>query len=63
MLHTIEDIQPMSFLVIDEAAQLRESESTIPLQLPHIKHVVVLIGDERQLPAMVQSNVSMVRLI
>ncbi|KAK1553169.1 hypothetical protein Q3G72_030003 [Acer saccharum] len=55
-LHSV-DMEPLSFLVIDEAAQLRESESTIPLQLPGIKHAI-LIGDERQLPAMVESNVS-----
>ncbi|TXG56667.1 hypothetical protein EZV62_017980 [Acer yangbiense] len=56
MLHSV-DMEPLSFLVIDEAAQLRESESTIPLQLPDIKHAI-LIGDECQLPAMVASNVS-----
>ncbi|TXG56710.1 hypothetical protein EZV62_018023 [Acer yangbiense] len=49
-------MEPLNFLVIDEAAQLRESESTIPLQLPDIKHAI-LIGDECQLPAMVASNV------
>nr|XP_043619791.1 helicase SEN1-like [Erigeron canadensis] len=48
---------PLNLLVIDEAAQLKEAESTIPLQLLGIKHVI-LIGDERQLPAMVQSKVS-----
>ncbi|KAK2635965.1 hypothetical protein Ddye_030757 [Dipteronia dyeriana] len=53
-LHSV-DMESLSFLVIDEAAQLRESESTIPLQLPNIKHAI-LIGDERQLPAMVASN-------
>ncbi|KAK0573842.1 hypothetical protein LWI29_014378 [Acer saccharum] len=56
MLHSV-DMEPLSFLVIDEAAQLRESESIIPLQLPDIKHAI-LIGDECQLPAMVASNVS-----
>ncbi|KAK2635999.1 hypothetical protein Ddye_030791 [Dipteronia dyeriana] len=55
-LHSVH-MEPLSLLVIDEAAQLRESESTIPLQLPDIKHAI-LIGDERQLPAMVESNVS-----
>lgn len=49
-------IEPFSFLVIDEAAQLKESESTISLQLPGIRHAV-LIGDENQLPAMVKSSV------
>nr|XP_043619819.1 uncharacterized protein LOC122591622 [Erigeron canadensis] len=50
-------MSPLNLLVIDEAAQLKEAESTIPLQLPGIKHVI-LIGDECQLPAMVKSNVS-----
>ncbi|KAJ0014748.1 hypothetical protein Pint_21021 [Pistacia integerrima] len=49
--------EPLSFLVIDEAAQLKESESIMPMQLPGIKHAV-LIGDEQQLPATVESNVS-----
>ncbi|KAL9320209.1 hypothetical protein ACSQ67_012048 [Phaseolus vulgaris] len=48
---------PVEFLVIDEAAQLKECESTIPLQLPGLHHVI-LIGDERQLPAVVKSQVS-----
>ncbi|KAI3871026.1 hypothetical protein MKX03_010872 [Papaver bracteatum] len=42
-------------LVIDEAAQLKECESLIPLQLPGLQHVV-LSGDERQFPSMVQSQ-------
>ena len=46
----------VEFLVIDEAAQLKECESTIPLQLPGLHHVI-LIGDERQLPAVVKSQV------
>ena len=54
-LHSVE-IKPLNFLVIDEAAQLKESESTIPLQLAGINHAV-LIGDECQLPAMVESKV------
>ncbi|KAK4773784.1 hypothetical protein SAY87_028803 [Trapa incisa] len=44
-------------LVIDEAAQLKECESVIPLQLPLIKHVI-LIGDQCQLRALVKSEVS-----
>ncbi|XWS57205.1 hypothetical protein CRYUN_Cryun09bG0154200 [Craigia yunnanensis] len=55
-LHT-ERTQPLDLLVIEEAAQLKECESTIPLQLPGLRHVV-LIGDERQLPAMIQSKIS-----
>ncbi|RAL46417.1 hypothetical protein DM860_004696 [Cuscuta australis] len=47
---------PIELLVIDEAAQLKECESTIPLQLPGLRHAI-LIGDEKQLPAMVQSKI------
>ncbi|KAL9992982.1 putative P-loop containing nucleoside triphosphate hydrolase, DNA2/NAM7 helicase, helicase [Helianthus debilis subsp. tardiflorus] len=47
---------PLKFLVIDEAAQLKECESVIPLQLNGLRHVI-LVGDERQLPAMVQSKI------
>nr|XP_043633425.1 uncharacterized protein LOC122604613 [Erigeron canadensis] len=46
----------LEFLVIDEAAQLKECESLIPLQLNVIRHAI-LVGDERQLPAMVQSKI------
>ncbi|XP_042503973.1 uncharacterized protein LOC122081069 isoform X2 [Macadamia integrifolia] len=55
-LHSLE-IEPLKLLVIDEAAQLKECESAIPLQLPGIRHAI-LIGDECQLPAMVESKVS-----
>uniref|UniRef100_A0A2N9HYT0 DNA2/NAM7 helicase-like C-terminal domain-containing protein n=1 Tax=Fagus sylvatica TaxID=28930 RepID=A0A2N9HYT0_FAGSY len=44
-------------LVIDEGSQIKECESIIPLQLPGLRHAV-LIGDERQLPAMVKSKIS-----
>lgn len=54
-LHT-EESRPLEFLVIDEAAQLKECESAIPLQLEGLRHAI-LVGDERQLPAMVQSKV------
>lgn len=47
---------PLEVLVIDEAAQLKECESNIPLQLPGLRHAI-LIGDERQLPALVKSKV------
>ena len=50
------DIEPVTVLVIDEAVQLKECESTIPLQLPGIRNVV-LVGDECQLPATVTSKV------
>uniref|UniRef100_A0A2N9I655 DNA2/NAM7 helicase-like C-terminal domain-containing protein n=1 Tax=Fagus sylvatica TaxID=28930 RepID=A0A2N9I655_FAGSY len=43
-------------LVIDEGSQIKECESIIPLQLPGLRHAV-LIGDERQLPAMVKSKI------
>ncbi|XP_024009613.1 uncharacterized ATP-dependent helicase C29A10.10c isoform X1 [Eutrema salsugineum] len=49
---------PIQLLVIDEAAQLKECESAIPLQLPGIQHAV-LIGDEKQLPAMIQSKIAL----
>ncbi|MCL7035661.1 hypothetical protein MKW94_006378, partial [Papaver nudicaule] len=55
-LHRVE-MDPLNLLVIDEAAQLRECESVIPLQLKGIRHAI-LIGDECQLPAMVASKVS-----
>jgi hypothetical protein len=55
-LHSVPMKQPLSIMVIDEAAQLKECESTIPLQLPGLRHAI-LFGDECQLPAMVKSNV------
>ncbi|KAK8667986.1 hypothetical protein V6N13_105458 [Hibiscus sabdariffa] len=51
------EMQPLKVVVIDEAAQLKECESVIPLQLPGLEHSV-LIGDEWQLPATVKSKVS-----
>ncbi|XP_022743877.1 uncharacterized protein LOC111294754 [Durio zibethinus] len=50
-----ERTRPLDLLVIDEAAQLKECESTIPFQLPGLRHAV-LIGDERQLPAVIHSK-------
>ncbi|RZC51571.1 hypothetical protein C5167_019991 [Papaver somniferum] len=55
-LHRVE-MDPLNLLVIDEAAQLRECESAIPMQLKGVQHAI-LIGDECQLPAMVASKVS-----
>lgn len=55
-LHGIR-MAPLHCLVIDEAAQLKECESTIPLQLSGLHHAI-LIGDERQLPATVNSKIS-----
>ncbi|KAJ8770572.1 hypothetical protein K2173_018063 [Erythroxylum novogranatense] len=52
-----ERMRPVELLVIDEAAQLKECESTIPLQLSGLHHAI-LVGDERQLPSMVQSKIS-----
>ncbi|KAK9683293.1 hypothetical protein RND81_10G129600 [Saponaria officinalis] len=46
----------VEMVIIDEAAQLKECESAIPLQLPGVRNAL-LIGDDRQLPAMVQSKV------
>ncbi|XP_031387616.1 uncharacterized protein LOC116200831 isoform X2 [Punica granatum] len=55
-LHSL-DMKPPQLLVIDEAAQLKECESVIPLQLLGLRHAI-LIGDECQLPAVVKSDVS-----
>ncbi|XP_058098086.1 helicase SEN1-like isoform X2 [Magnolia sinica] len=55
-LHFLE-IEPFELVVIDEAAQLKECESLIPLQLPGTRHAI-LIGDECQLPALVKSKIS-----
>ncbi|VVA94176.1 unnamed protein product [Arabis nemorensis] len=49
---------PVQLLVIDEAAQLKECETAIPLLLPGFRHSI-LIGDERQLPAMVESQIAL----
>ncbi|XP_052143069.1 LOW QUALITY PROTEIN: helicase SEN1-like [Oryza glaberrima] len=55
-LHYLPEASPFDLLVVDEAAQLKECESLIPLQLPGVRHAV-LIGDEFQLPALVKSRV------
>ncbi|KAL2921099.1 putative helicase MAGATAMA 3 [Bienertia sinuspersici] len=52
-----EEMEPVEMLIIDEAAQLKECESLIPLQVPGLKNAV-LIGDDKQLPAMVQSKIA-----
>ncbi|KAJ1272391.1 hypothetical protein BS78_06G198400 [Paspalum vaginatum] len=54
--------QKMDLLLIDEAAQLKECESLIPLQPSGLKHAV-LIGDECQLPATVKSKVAEAALL
>ncbi|XP_030441186.1 uncharacterized protein LOC115663310 [Syzygium oleosum] len=51
------EMEPVSLLVIDEAAQLKECESIIPLKLRGVRHAI-LVGDECQLPAMVESKLS-----
>ena len=48
----LKSLEPLKALVIDEAAQLKECECVIPMQLADIKHAI-LIGDECQLPALV----------
>ncbi|XP_028199642.1 probable helicase MAGATAMA 3 [Glycine soja] len=45
------------YVIIDEAAQLKECESVIPLKLPGLKHII-LVGDEKQLPALVKSKIA-----
>ncbi|PWA99104.1 P-loop containing nucleoside triphosphate hydrolase [Artemisia annua] len=47
---------PIEMVLIDEAAQLKECEPLIPLELPGVRNAV-LVGDERQLPSMFQSKV------
>ncbi|CAA7045964.1 unnamed protein product [Microthlaspi erraticum] len=47
----------VDLVVVDEAAQLKECESVAALQLPGLRHAV-LIGDEYQLPAMVHNEES-----
>jgi senataxin len=59
-LHTVA-MEPLDVLVIDEAAQLKECESIIPLLLPDINHAI-LVGDERQLPALVESSVCILKM-
>ncbi|KAL1197102.1 putative helicase MAGATAMA 3 [Cardamine amara subsp. amara] len=45
----------VEFLVVDEAAQLKECESVAALQLQGLRHAV-LLGDEFQLPALVHND-------
>lgn len=56
-LHNVQMEKPIENLIVDEAAQLKECESLIPLQLPGIRHAI-FIGDEHQLPALVKSKIS-----
>jgi len=55
-LFRLQSVRPISILVIDEAAQLKECESLVPLLLQGIEHVL-LIGDENQLSSLVKSKV------
>ncbi|KAF3792771.1 hypothetical protein EJ110_NYTH10923 [Nymphaea thermarum] len=50
-------VHHLKLLVIDEAAQLKECEALIALELQGLQHSV-LIGDELQLPAVVKSKIS-----
>ncbi|KAG8071881.1 hypothetical protein GUJ93_ZPchr0006g42394 [Zizania palustris] len=56
-LQYLQEAPSFDLIVVDEAAQLKECESLIPLQLPGVRHAV-LIGDEYQLPALVKSRVA-----
>lgn len=47
---------PFSCVIIDEAAQLVEAESSIVMQMKDVKQLV-LVGDQKQLPATVMSQV------
>jgi senataxin len=60
LLKKPENSNLLEFLIVDEAAQLKECETLIPLQLPGIRQAV-FIGDEYQLPALVKSKVSYIR--
>lgn len=60
-LRSIPYMPPIDLLIVDEAAQLKECESLIPMQIPGIRHAV-LIGDECQLPAVVMSKVLICQL-
>lgn len=53
----VQNSGPFKSLVIDEASQLVEAETAIVTQLPGLQQVL-LVGDEKQLPATVVSMVS-----
>ncbi|CAN6229300.1 unnamed protein product [Urochloa humidicola] len=57
LLNKPENMRTLELLIVDEAAQLKECETLIPLQLPGLKQAV-FIGDEYQLPALVKSKIS-----
>ncbi|EEE51324.1 hypothetical protein OsJ_32291 [Oryza sativa Japonica Group] len=56
-LFRLQNVMPISILVIDEAAQLKECEALVPLLLPGIEHIL-LIGDENQLSSLVKSKIA-----
>ncbi|XP_074562673.1 helicase sen1-like, partial [Curcuma longa] len=56
-IHKLDLKKPFKIVIIDEAAQIKECESLVPMQISSISHVV-LVGDECQLPALVKSKVS-----
>lgn len=60
-LHKV-DMDPFQLLVIDEAAQVKECETLIALQIPDVRHAI-LVGDEKQLPATISSKAIDVLLI
>jgi len=49
--------EPFNCMIIDEAAQVKEAESTIALQITGVKYAF-LIGDPEQLPTTVISKVA-----
>jgi energy-coupling factor transporter ATP-binding protein EcfA2 len=57
--HVLRKMRPFTTLIIDEAAQITESESMIPLDLVNCDNKtgrLVLIGDHKQLPSTVIST-------
>ncbi|KAH6798705.1 hypothetical protein C2S51_035189 [Perilla frutescens var. frutescens] len=54
-LHSI-DTEPFQLLVIDEATQVKEYETTIAFQIKDVRHTI-MVGDECQLPATVSNKV------
>ncbi|KAL2921526.1 putative ATP-dependent RNA helicase ECM32 [Bienertia sinuspersici] len=56
--YSVNVVTNVEMVIIDKAAQLKESESIIPLRIPSVRNAV-LIGDDRQLPAMIQSKKSL----
>ncbi|XP_073120216.1 probable helicase MAGATAMA 3 [Henckelia pumila] len=55
-LHNVR-MEPLKVVVIDEAAQVKESELVIALQIRNLRHAI-LVGDECQLPGTIKSKLS-----